>query len=85
MNSKPYPGTPPADLALPPIPNGNPPPHVAYYIQDYEIDALFWGFFAAGVLQTTLEPGALKDPQALQTNTYKQTSFNNLWPEYPVN
>ena len=73
----------PADLPLPPIPTGNPPPHVAYYIQDYEVNALFWGFQAAGVLQATITSGEIADPQALETNTYAGGSLNNLAMKYP--
>ena len=83
VNKVPYPGTAPADLPLPPVPTGNPPPHVAYYVQDYEVNALFWGFYAAGVLKTTLTAGLLKDPQALETNTYQGGSLNNLALKYP--
>jgi hypothetical protein len=83
VNGSPFPATPPADLALPSIPTGNPAKHAAYYIQDYEVDALFWGFFAAGILKATLAPGDLKDPQALKTETYAGGSLNILPMKYP--
>jgi hypothetical protein len=83
VNGTAYPATPPPGLALPPIPTGSPPPDVAYYIQDYEVNALFWGFNAAGTLKTTLLSGDLSDPQALETNTYQGGSLNNLFMKYP--
>jgi hypothetical protein len=82
-NGATYPATPPSGLALPPIPTGSPPPDVAYCIQDYEVNALFWGFNAAGALKTTLVSGDLADPQALETNTYQGGSLNNLFMKYP--
>jgi hypothetical protein len=83
VNNVAYPALAPAGLPLPPIPTGSPPPDMAYYIQDYEMDALFWGFNAAGLLATTLTSGDLADPQALQTDTYQGGSFNNLYMRYP--
>lgn len=82
-NGSPFPGTPPADLPLPPIPAGNPASHACYFIQDYEIDALCWGFYTAGILHTTLASGDLSDPQALRTETYRGSSLNILAMTYP--
>jgi hypothetical protein len=83
VNGVPYAAPAPPPLALPPVPTGSPPPDVAFFIQDYEVNALFWGFQAAGVLKTTLAAGNLKDPQALETNTYSGGSLNNLALKYP--
>jgi hypothetical protein len=82
-NGSPFPVPPPADLPLPSIPIGNPPPHARYFVQDYEVTALFWGFFFAGVLKTTLAHGDLTDPQALMTETYRGGSLNILARTYP--
>jgi hypothetical protein len=78
VNGSAFPLTPPADLPFPPIPTGNPQPHVTYFVQDYEVNALFWGFFFAGVLKATLTHGDLSDPQALETETYTDTSLDIL-------
>ena len=84
VNGSAYPAPPPADLQFPPIPTGNPAPHVRYFVQDYEVNALFWGFFKAGALHTTLNPGDLGDEaSALETNTYENTNLRNLWLKYP--
>jgi hypothetical protein len=52
-------------------------------VQDYEVTALFWDFFFAGVLKTTLAHGDLSDPQALMTKTYGGGSLNILAVNYP--
>ena len=82
-NGSAFPAAPPADLPLPPIPAGNPAPHAAYFIQDYEIDALCWGFYSAGILHSTIASGDLSDPQALKTETYRGSSLNILPMRYP--
>jgi hypothetical protein len=81
-NGSAYPALPPADLPFPPIPNGNPQPHVTYWVQDYEVSALFWGFFAAGELTATLTKGSIAYPQALETQTYKGGSLDVLYQDY---
>jgi hypothetical protein len=82
-NGTTYSPSAPTDLPFPPIPTGTPPPHVTYFVQDYEVNALFWGFFFAGVLKTSLSRGDIKDdPQALMTDTYQGTSLNTLWSHY---
>jgi len=83
VNGSAYPVTPPADLPFPPVPTGNPVPHATYLVQDYELDALCWGFFRAGVLKATLAHGDLSDPQALETETYRGGSLNILAVTYP--
>jgi len=82
-NGTAYDGTPPAGLALPPVPGGSPAPHVQYSVQDYEFNALFWGENQAGSLTANLTAGDLSDPQALETNTYGGTTLNALCAEYP--
>ena len=47
------------------------------------MDALFWGFFEAGVLKASLASGNLTDPQALMTETYAGGSLNVLALRYP--
>jgi hypothetical protein len=87
VNGSAYPGPPPADLPFPPIPAPDPKtgiaPHATYFIQDYEVNALFWGFFLAGVLKATLAHGDLTYPQALMTETYRGGSLNILAVKYP--
>lgn len=83
-NGTPFPGAVPPDLPLPPVPTGNPPPDATYYVQDYELNALCWGFYEAGVLQTTLTSGDISDSGALETNTYSGTTLNTLYMTYPA-
>ena len=83
VNGVAYSAPPPPGLALPPVPTGSPPPDVAYYIQDWEVNALFWGFQAAGVLKATITSGEIADPQALETDTYAGGPLNNLDMKYP--
>jgi hypothetical protein len=73
----------PAGVPLPALPQGSPQPHVAYNVQDYEFDALFWGFFNAGALTVTLTSGDIPDSYALTTNGYAGTSLNVLATQYP--
>ncbi|HTW09068.1 MAG TPA: hypothetical protein VME46_16285, partial [Acidimicrobiales bacterium] len=73
----------PADVALPPVPTGSPQPHVAYNAQDYEFDALFWGFFQAKALSTTITSGEISDPAMLETDSYKGTPLAVLQQTYP--
>jgi hypothetical protein len=83
VNEVPYPETPPRALGLPPVPTGASAPHVTYFIQDYAVNALFWGFHAAGALTATLASGDITDKQALETNSYAGGSLNNLALKYP--
>jgi hypothetical protein len=83
VNDVPYPKTPPKALGLPPVPTGASAPHVVYFIQDYAVNALFWGFHEAGVLTATLQSGDITDGQALETSTYEGGSLNNLAMKYP--
>jgi hypothetical protein len=73
----------PADVPLPPIPTGEPQPHAAYNAQDYEFDALFWGFYQANVLSTTITSGEIADSAALETNSYESTPLQVLPQTYP--
>jgi len=48
------------------------------------VNALFWGFFVAGILKTSLSRSDIKDdPQVLETNTYQGTSLDALHKAYP--
>ena len=85
VNGSAFPQTPPADLPFPQVPTGNPPPHVTYWVQDYEVNALFWGFFKAGVLKTTVTKDNIMpqaDQIALWTDTYASTIPNLDSPQY---
>src|SRR5208282_1819230 len=83
VNGKPYPATPPKALGLPTVPTGASAPHVVYFIQDYALNALFWGFHEAGALTATLQSGDITDGQALETQTYAGGSLKILALKYP--
>jgi len=86
VNGSTYPAPPPADLQFPPIPTGNPAPHVRYFVQDYEVNALFWGFYKAGALQTQVTKDNI-EPQADQTALYTDTYASAIPPldsNYPA-
>ncbi|HEX8745429.1 MAG TPA: hypothetical protein VF712_20055 [Thermoleophilaceae bacterium] len=63
-----YPGKPPAALPVPPAPtDAN---HLRAYVSSYEFDALNWAFFKAGLLNVTVDPHDLPDPDVLHVNNY---------------
>lgn len=63
-----YPGTPPGSLPLPPPPTDT--QHLQVYVSDYEMNALHWAFFQAGLLNVTVQPTDLDDPDLLKVKTY---------------
>ncbi|HEY2578994.1 MAG TPA: hypothetical protein VGI74_22025 [Streptosporangiaceae bacterium] len=63
-----YPAQPPPPLPVPPVPAGD--HHLQAYVSDYEINALHWAFFQAGLLNTTVYPADLPYPDALKVKTY---------------
>jgi hypothetical protein len=65
-----YDGAAPA-LSLPPVPtDGN---HLQTYVSNYEVNALQWAYFKAGLLNSTATPGTIADPKALKVETYVST------------
>jgi len=64
-----YSATPPAALPLPPIPTDK-LHHLQTYVSDYEINALHWAYFQAGLLSATVQASDLPDPDALKVRTY---------------
>lgn len=63
-----FPGKPPPPLPVPPVPtDAN---HLRAYVSSYEFDALNWAFFKAGLLNYTLNPDDLPDPDVLKVKTY---------------
>jgi hypothetical protein len=63
-----YPGKPPSSLPVPPVPtDAN---HLRLYVSSYELDALNWAFFKAGLLSYVVNPDDLPDPDVLKVKTY---------------
>jgi hypothetical protein len=63
-----YDGPAPKPLPVPPPPVG--PDHVQVYVSDYEMNALHWAFFKAGLLAVTVHPSDLQDSDILKVKTY---------------
>jgi hypothetical protein len=63
-----YTGAAPAPLPVPPPPADT--HHVQAYVSDYEVNALHWAFFKAGLLNTIVKPSDLPDPNLLKVKTY---------------
>jgi hypothetical protein len=63
-----YPGTVPADLPVPTAPTTG--QHLTLYVAAYELNALYWAYFQAGLLSFTVMPSDLSDPAALAVSTY---------------
>jgi hypothetical protein len=63
-----YPADPPPPLPMPPVPAA--PHHLQAYVSDYEINALHWAFFEAGLLNITVYPADLPNPSVLKVETY---------------
>jgi hypothetical protein len=64
----PYPGQPPSALPVPPVPTDG--HHLQAYVSDYELNALHWAFFEAGLLAVTVDADQLQDPDILKCKTY---------------
>jgi hypothetical protein len=66
-----YPGTPPAALPVPPVPTAADTHHLQIYVSSYEWNALHWAFSQAGLLDVTVRPDDLPDPDVLKVKTYE--------------
>ena len=65
-----YQGQAPATLPVPPVPAPSDTHHLQAYVSDYEVNALQWAFFQAGLLNTVATPGSIPNPNALRVKTY---------------
>ena len=58
------------ELPLPLPPADSDIHHLNMYVSKYEVDALHWAYFQAGLLNTIVNPGDLPDPKVLKVHTY---------------
>lgn len=65
-----YPGAVPPPLPVPPPPSGSDQHDVQVYLSGYEVNALHWAYFQAGLLNVTVRPDDLTDPDVLKVKTY---------------
>lgn len=65
-----YPGTKPADLPVPAPPADTDQRDLRIYVSDYEVNALHWAYFKAGLLNVLVRPADLPDPDILKVKTY---------------
>jgi hypothetical protein len=65
-----YPGTKPAALPVPPPPADSDTHHLQVYVSSYEMNALHWAYYQAGLLNVTVHPDDLPDPDVLKVKTY---------------
>jgi hypothetical protein len=80
-DGKVYQGTNPPQLKLPEVPATR---HLAYYISDYSIDALFWAFFSAGLLKTlATEANTGGNSSPLNTRTFQSSPAHVFYDTYP--
>ncbi|HEY5980068.1 MAG TPA: hypothetical protein VIT41_10580 [Microlunatus sp.] len=63
-----YPGAKPAALPVPVPPADT--HDVRIYVSGYEVNALHWAYFRAGLLDVTVQPSDLPDPDVLKVKTY---------------
>ena len=63
-------GTPPTSLPVPPVPASGETHYLQTYVSDYEVNALQWAYYQAGLLDTTATPDTIPDPNALKVKTY---------------
>ncbi len=71
----------PPQLPLPPMPVPA-DYHLNYYVSDYTFNALFWAFYEAGSLASTVTSGDIPNPDVLNTSTYKSTPLRALYKAY---
>ena len=67
-----YQGAPPTTLPIPPVPAPTDAHYLQTYVSDYEVNALQWAYYQAGLLNSTATPGTIPDPDALKVKTYAQ-------------
>jgi hypothetical protein len=65
-----YQGPPPTSLPVPPVPAAGETHYLQTYVSDYEVNALQWAYYQAGLLDTTATPDTIPDPNALKVKTY---------------
>jgi hypothetical protein len=65
-----YQGAPPPALPVPPVPAPTESHYLQTYVSNYEVNALQWAYFQAGLLNSTATPGTIPDPDALRVKTY---------------
>jgi hypothetical protein len=63
-----YPVDATVDLPVPPPPPA--PHHLQVYVSAYEINALHWAYFKAGLLKVNVTPSQLPDQDVLKVKTY---------------
>jgi hypothetical protein len=62
-----YPRPAPVAVPVPPAPTSH---HMCVYVSDYEINALHWAYFKAGLLKVTVTPSDVPNPDVLKVKTY---------------
>jgi hypothetical protein len=74
--------TPPSDVPVPQLPSGGDAPwwDVAYNIQDYQLNALFWGYYQAGMLDTTLTEADFNNGVGGPSNPLYTSYYANAGP-----
>lgn len=65
-----YPGQKPSPLPVPVPPGDSDQRDVRIYVSGYELNALHWAYFRAGLLAVTVHPSDLPDPDVLKVKTY---------------
>lgn len=76
-----YPGTNPPELELPPVPADH---HLNYRISDYSINAVFWAFYRAGLLETVAtQANTGGNSSVLTTNTFRGSPAHAIYDKYP--
>jgi hypothetical protein len=69
-NGAPFSGDTPPSLSLPLPPSDADAHHLNMYVSNYEVDALNWAYFEAGLLNLLIKPQDLPDPQLLKVSSY---------------
>lgn len=76
-----YPGTDPPQLKLPQVPTDH---HLNYLISDYSVNALFWAFFKAGLLETVAtQENTGGNASPLKTGTFQSSPLQIIYTKYP--
>jgi hypothetical protein len=66
----PFSGDTPPSLPLPLPPSDTDTHHLNMYVSNYEVDALNWAYYEAGLLNLLIKPQDLPDPQLLKVSSY---------------